>query len=96
MIGRSLLTIAVAALAAPGTSYGHHRYTRSVDGSMLAAVMTLYDPENYERPVIRRRQWTRNPDAVILPYECDPDSFFRQLHEEGQMQEYVGRTYRRL
>ena len=72
------------------------RYTLSDDGNMLSSVMTLFDPENYERPPIRRRQWTRSPDTVILPYECDPDSFFRQLHEEGRMQEYMDRTHRRL
>ena len=72
------------------------RYTLSEEGNRLSAVMTLHDPENYQRPPIRRRQWDRTPDAVILPYECDPDSFFRQLHEEGRMQEYMDRAHRRL
>jgi hypothetical protein len=72
------------------------RYALSEDGATLSAVMTLHDPENYVKPPIRRRMWRRDPGAVIFPYECDPDSFFRQLHEEGRMQEYVERADRRL
>ena len=41
-------------------------------------------------------QRSRNPDALLFPYECDPDSFFRQLYEEGRMQEYIDRAPRRL
>ena len=72
------------------------RYELSDDGHLLSAVITLHDPENYERPPIRRRSWIRDPEAEIYPYECDPDSFFRQLHEEGRMQEYMDRAHRRL
>ena len=72
------------------------RYELSDDGNLLSAVITLHDPENYERPPIRRRSWIRDPEAEIYPYECDPDSFFRQLHEEGRMQEYMDRAHRRL
>ena len=72
------------------------RYELSEDGNMLSAVITLHDPENYERPPIRRRSWVRDPEAEIYPYECDPDSFFRQLHEEGRMQEYMDRAHRRF
>ena len=61
-----------------------------------SAVITLYDPENYERPPIRRRAWHRDPEAEIYPYECDPDSFFRQLYEEGKMKEYMDRADRRM
>lgn len=72
------------------------RYKVSEDGEGLSAVITLYDPENYERPPIRRRAWRRDPEAEIYPYECDPDSFFRQLFEEGRMQEYIDRADRRM
>ncbi len=58
-------------------------------------MLTLHDPENYQRPSIRRRMWTRQDGAVIFPFECDPDSFFRQLFNEGRMQEYIERTPRR-
>jgi hypothetical protein len=72
------------------------RYNLSEDGTTLSAVMTLHDPDNYVKPPIRRRMWRRDPDAVIFPYECDPDSFFRQLYEEGEMQNYIERADRRL
>lgn len=72
------------------------RYQLNEDGTTLTAVMTLHDPENYLRSPIRRRQWSRDTDAILFPYECDPDSFFRQLYDEGKMQEYIDRADRRL
>ncbi len=71
------------------------RYSLGDDGNRLTVVVTLVDPDNYSRPSIRRRVWTRQPDAVIFPFECDPDAFFRQLYNEGRMQEYIDRTPRR-
>ena len=71
------------------------RYRLSDGGNRLSVVLTLNDPENYRRPPIRRRMWTREPDAIIYPFECDPDSFFRQLFNEGRMQDYIDRTPRR-
>ena len=68
------------------------RYFLTEDGNRLNMVMTLDDPENYLRPPIRRRAWTRNPDAQVYPFECDPDSFFRQLYSEGLMEEYIDRA----
>ena len=72
-------------------------YTLSDDGQRLEAVVTLYDPENYERPPIRRRAWTRQArDAEIYPYECDPDSFYRQMYNEGKLYMYFKRSKRRF
>lgn len=71
------------------------RYRLSDDGNRLTVLVTLTDPDNYSRPSLRRRVWTREEDAVIFPFECDPDSFFRQLYNEGRMQEYIDRTPRR-
>ena len=68
------------------------RYRLSHGGDRLSVVFTLHDPDNYERDPIRRRTWTREPDTIIYPFECDPDSFFRQLFNEGRMQEYIDRT----
>lgn len=68
------------------------RYRLSHGGDRLTVVFTLHDPDNYERDPIRRRVWTREDDAIIYPFECDPDSFFRQLFNEGRMQEYIERT----
>jgi hypothetical protein len=55
----------------------------------------MHDPENYNRPPIRRRAWDKNDEALIFPFECDPDSFFRQLYNEGRMQEYIDRAHMR-
>jgi hypothetical protein len=68
------------------------RYRLSDEGKRLSVLLTLHDPENYERPPLRRRVWTRQDDATIYPFECDPDSFFRQLFNEGRMQEYIDRS----
>lgn len=71
-------------------------YTLSEDGQTLSAVITLHDPQNYKRPPIRRRTWTRNPDTEIYPYECDPDSFYRQMYDEGKLDMYFERAKRRF
>jgi len=71
------------------------RYYLTKDGNRLNMVMHMYDPQNYHRPPIRRRAWDRNDAALIFPFECDPDSFFRQLFGEGRMQEYIDRSYMR-
>ena len=68
------------------------RYRLSDDGNRLSLVVSLIDPDNYERSPLRRRLWTREDDQLIYPFECDPDSFFRQLFNEGRMQEYIDRT----
>ena len=71
------------------------RYFLTDQGKRLNLVMHLHDPDNYNRPPIRRRAWDRNDDALIFPFECDPDSFFRQLFNEGRMQEYIDRAHMR-
>lgn len=77
-----------------GTRVEEH-YFLSNDGNRLNLVMYMHDTENYNRPPIRRRAWDRNDEALIFPFECDPDSFFRQLFSEGRMQEYIDRSYMR-
>ena len=57
-------------------------YTLSEDGERLEAV--------------RRRAWTRSPDTEIYPYECDPDSFYRQMYNEGRLDMYFERSKRRF
>ena len=71
------------------------RYYLSNDGRRLNLEMRMHDPENYNRPPIRRRAWDRNDESLIFPFECDPDSFFRQLYDEGRMQEYIDRSHMR-
>lgn len=71
------------------------RYRLEADGDRLSVIVELHDPDNYERPPLRRRVWTREDDQLMYPFECDPDSFFRQLFNEGRMQEYIDRTPQR-
>ncbi len=71
------------------------RYFLTNDGKRLNMIMEQHDPDNYHRPAIRRRAWDKDDSAMILPFECDPDSFYRQLFDEGRMQEYIDRSYRR-
>ena len=72
------------------------RYTLSDDGNTLTAVLLVHDPENYERPPIRRRQWIRNDSAEIFPYTCDPDSFYLTMYEDGELDMYLKRSDRRF
>lgn len=71
-------------------------YTLSDDGQTMTAVITLHDPDNYRRPPIRRRAWSRKEDATIYPNECDPDSFFRQMYNEDLLDMYFERSRRRF
>lgn len=71
-------------------------YTLSEDGQTMSAVITLHDPENYKRPPVRRRAWTRNAGTEMYPNECDPDSFFRQMYNEDLLDMYFERSRRRF
>lgn len=72
------------------------RYSLSEDGGTLSAVIHLIDPDNYKYPPIRRRQWVRKADIDIYPWECDPDSFYRQMYNEGKLDMYFERSQRRI
>ena len=72
------------------------RYRLSEDGNTLTAVITVHDPENYERPPVRRRQWVRNNIGEIFPYTCDPDSFYLTMYEDGELDMYVERSDKRF
>ncbi len=72
------------------------RYTLSGDGMTLSGVLVLHDPQNYRKPPMRRRVWRRDPQAEFTLVSCDPDSFFRQLYEDGKMEQYINRSDRRL
>ncbi len=73
----------------------HERYSLSEDGESMSAVITLLDPDNYKVPPVRRRKWVRNPDTDIYPYECDPESFYRQMYEQDKLDMYYERSARR-
>jgi len=64
-------------------------------GETLRSELALYDPENYNRPITRIREWRKTPETVILEYDCDPYPFFRGLELEGRLDEYWERMRRR-
>lgn len=64
-------------------------------GQTLRSELTVYDPENYRRPITRHRAWRKTPDTTILEYDCDPYPFFRGLEIEGKLDEYWDRMRRR-
>ena len=72
------------------------RYELGEDGNTLTMVVTVHDPEYYERPPVRRRQWQRNDDAEVFPYTCDPDSFYIPMYEDGEMDMYIERADKRF
>ncbi len=70
----------------------------SIDGEgRLVGVITLFDPENYNEPPIKRARWRRaNDKSVRFPTLCDPDSFYRDLHDQERFDEYIERAHRRF
>jgi hypothetical protein len=71
------------------------RMSLSEDGRELRSELTLHDPENYRRPVIRHRAWRKTPETTILEYDCDPYPFFRGLELEGALELYWQRMRQR-
>lgn len=71
------------------------RMTLADDGQTLRSELTLYDPENYRRPITRHRAWRKTPQTTILEYDCDPYPFFRGLAIEGKLEEYWNRMRQR-
>jgi hypothetical protein len=71
------------------------RMSLSDDGQVLRSELTVYDPENYRRPITRHRAWRKTPQTTILEYDCDPYPFFRGLEIEGKLDEYWQRMRQR-
>lgn len=70
----------------------NERIVMSDDGQNLRSLLTLYDPQNYERPVIRFRQWRKTPEATMMEYDCDSYPFYRGLQLEGRLIEFLERV----
>jgi len=67
------------------------RIVMSEDGENLQSLLTLHDPINYNRPIIRYRQWRKTPEAVIMEYDCDSYPFLRGLQLEGRLTDFLDR-----
>ena len=62
----------------------------------LVGVLELHDPKNYREPPLKHVRWRRAPEAQIrFPGQCDPDSFYRELYDDGAMDAYWQRSHRR-
>lgn len=71
-------------------------YRIDEDG-MLVGVLTLYDEDYYHEPPIKRARWRRAADdQIVFPSLCDPDSFYRELYDEGLFDAYIDRSDRRF
>jgi hypothetical protein len=57
------------------------------DGDLVMEAV-LHDPKYYQRPVAKRLLWTRSDNADMLYAPCDPDSFYRGLHFDGELDNY--------
>lgn len=67
------------------------------DDGFLVGVMTLNDPDNYRESPLKRARWRRaSDDAIRFPSLCDPDSFYRELYDDGRLDEYWQRSDRRF
>ena len=68
------------------------RIVMSEDGENLRSQLTLHDPQNYQRPIIRFRQWRKTPEATMMEYDCDSYPFYRGLQIEGRLTEFLDRV----
>ena len=68
------------------------RIVMSEDGQNLRSLLTLHDPQNYQRPIIRFRQWRKTPEATMMEYDCDSYPFYRGLQIEGRLTEFLDRV----
>ncbi len=62
----------------------------------LVGVLTIHDPDNYNEPMVKRARWRKETGTKVrFPSLCDPDSFYRELFDDGLLKEYWQRSNRR-
>lgn len=67
------------------------RWTFSENRLAMDRTMTIYDPY-YTQPLVRRRGSARGDDLdVIEQASCDPQSYYRDLYESGQLADHLNR-----
>jgi hypothetical protein len=67
------------------------RYAFSDDGLSVDRQMTIYDPL-YTEPLVRQRYSARDDGLEIVEQaSCDPDSYYRDLVDQGRLEEHFNR-----
>jgi len=67
------------------------RWEFADDRLTMDRIATFYDPY-YTAPLVRRRGSARGPDVEVLEMaSCDPQSYYLDLYESGQIEEYLYR-----
>lgn len=67
------------------------RWEFAEDRLTMDRIATFHDPY-YTAPLVRRRGSAREPGLVVLEMaSCDPQSYYRDLYESGQLEEYLSR-----
>lgn len=67
------------------------RWEFADDRLTMDRIATFHDPY-YTAPLVRRRGSARGPDVEVLEMaSCDPQSYYRDLFESGQIEEYLYR-----
>ena len=73
------------------------RYWLDEQNDQLVGVLTLHDPDNYNEPPLKHGRWRRSPEGEVrFPSLCDADSFYRELYDDGLMDDYWRRSHRRF
>lgn len=58
------------------------------DAGEMTMEATLHDSTYYVRPVVRRTHWKRADGQEMIYSPCDPDSFYRGMQIEGELDNY--------
>lgn len=66
------------------------RWEFAEDRLTMDRIATFHDPY-YTEPLVRRRGSARGPAEVLEMASCDPQSYYRDLYESGQIEEYLYR-----
>jgi hypothetical protein len=59
----------------------YHLTTDAKGSKVLQADWTLTDPEFYTKPVSATKKWALDPKGILLPYECDEETWLDHLEE---------------
>jgi hypothetical protein len=59
----------------------YHQETDAKGTRVLVAEMTLTDPLFYTQPVTAKKKWAFDPKGVLLPYECNEETWLDHLEK---------------